>query len=639
MSDTSRTVHAPDFTGAVGWLNVERPLTMQDLRGKVVLLDFWTYCCINCMHIIPDLKKLEAKYGNALAVIGVHSAKFENEKESGNIREAILRYEIEHPVVNDAHFAIWRRWGVRAWPTLALVDPDGDVVGTASGEGKYEALDTVIGQLVQQFKAKNKIDLKPLPLALEKFKQPPTVLSFPGKIIADEKSNRLFIADSNHNRILMTTLEGKSLDVAGYGAIGKEDGDFSQATFHHPQGMALNESGDVLWVADTENHLIRKLDLKKRMVKTVAGTGGQASWGATGGPGLSTALNSPWDLVEVRGKVYIAMAGSHQLWVFDPAKKEVRPFAGSGREDIADGPLSFSALAQPSGITTDGKRLFFADSEVSAVRYADLGSPNQVHTLIGEGLFEFGDIDGAYPRARLQHPLGVLFHDGKVFLADTYNHKIRLVNPEKKSIETFLGAGKPGIGTEMQPQFYEPGGLAIARDKLYIADTNNNAIRVADLKTRKVTTLQVGGMVEMTSPSPVDDDANSPFLLKRSFGPRSVKPGADSKLVVDLKLPDGYHLNPLAPFNYQIKRVTGEGLTFANDANRVSLKDPKLPITIPFKTASSTGKSEVELAMTVNYCRIDNQGQCFIRSLVLTQPVKVASSATSSEVPVKVEIQ
>ncbi len=640
MSGYQQTVHAPNFTGAVGWLNVAHPLTMKELRGKVVLLDFWTYCCINCMHIIPDLKRLEHKYGNALAVVGVHSAKFQNEKDTRNIREAILRYDVEHPVVNDANFAIWRSWGVQAWPTVALIDPEGYVVGVVSGEGNYNVLDRAIGQLVEKYKAAGKLNLTPLPLELEKYKQPPSLLSFPGKVLADSKSQRLFISDSDHNRIIMTDLEGKVTDIAGSGTEGKSDGDFSRATFHHPQGMALDDSGNVLWVADTENHLLRKLDLKKRTVETVAGTGVQARFGEKGGPALSTPLNSPWDVVEVQGKVYIAMAGAHQLWVFDPAKKEVNPFAGSGMENIVDGPLNFAALAQPSGVTTDGKHLYFADSEVSSVRYADLGKPSEVHTLIGKGLFEFGDKDGAYPGARLQHPLGVLYHDGKVFVADTYNHKIKIVDPETKTVETFLGTGKPGLGSETHPEFYEPGGLAIAGDKLYIADTDNNAIRVADLKTKQVTTLQLSGVDRFESAmDTAADDSGSPFLLRRSFSSHPVRPGIDANLVVDLKLPEGYHLNPLAPLSYQVKKIDGSGVAFSAGNQKTLIKDPKLPITIPFKSPPHDGKASVELAMTVYYCRTDNQGLCYIKSLDLTQPIDVTASASSTTVPVEVDLK
>src|SRR3972149_6408341 len=325
-SAQKKSVPAPELSGGASWLNVSKLLTLADLRGKVVLLDFWTYCCINCMHIIPDLKKLEAKYPKELVVIGVHSAKFQNEREAENIRQAILRYGIEHPVINDSNLAIWQAYGARAWPTLVLIDPEGNIVGSDTGEGHYETLDKLIGKLVSEFRSKNLINEKPIPLSLEKYKQGPTYLSFPGKILADEASNRLFIADSNHNRIVIANLEGEVLDIAGNGEIGRGGGDFKDASFHHPQGMALQ--GDNLYVADTENHLIRKLDLKAKTVKTVAGTGKQAEFMASGGMGTFSSMNSPWDLAYVEGKLYIAMAGAHQIWVMGLETTVFQPFAG-----------------------------------------------------------------------------------------------------------------------------------------------------------------------------------------------------------------------------------------------------------------------------------------------------------------------
>lgn len=278
-----KKIPAPELAGGIAWLNVSKPLTLADLKGKVVLLDFWTYCCINCMHIIPGLKKLEEKYPKELVIIGVHSAKFENERDAENIRQAILRYEIEHPVVNDSNFAIWDAYGARAWPTLVLIDPEGHLVGTDTGEGHYETLDKLIGQLISEYRSKNLINETAIPLSLEKYKLGESILSFPGKLLADEASNRLFIADSNHNRVIIADSEGAVLDIAGNGKIGKNDGAFTEASFHHPQGMALH--GDHLYVADTENHLIRKLDLKAKTVKTIAGTGKQADFMDTGGMG------------------------------------------------------------------------------------------------------------------------------------------------------------------------------------------------------------------------------------------------------------------------------------------------------------------------------------------------------------------
>ncbi len=385
-------VAAPELAGGAGWFNVDRPLSLKDLRGKVVLLDFWTYGCINCLHVIPDLKRLEAKYGPALVVIGVHSAKFKNEGESERIRQAILRYEREEPVVNDRDFRIWRAYGVRAWPTLVVIDADGDLIGGVEGEGHYEDLDRVIGILIADAQARGALDEKPIPLALEKHRLGPTLLAFPGKILADPGGDRLFIADTNHNRIVVARRDGQVLDTVGGLDAGLRDGSFAEARFDHPQGMALD--GSALYVADRENHLIRKVDLAARRVTTAAGTGRQSHSRTVRGPARSTGLNSPWDLLIVKSTLYIAMAGPHQIWALDLASGEIRPHAGRGSEDLTDGPLAEAELAQPSGLATDGARLYFADSEASAIRSADFDPTGEVRTIVGTGLFDFGDVDG-----------------------------------------------------------------------------------------------------------------------------------------------------------------------------------------------------------------------------------------------------
>src|SRR6185437_10085283 len=323
-------VRAPEITGGRGWLNTDKPLSIAALKGKVVLLDFWTYGCINCIHIIPDLKRLEAKYANQLVVIGIHSAKFQNEKDTENIRHIILRYEIEHPVYNDSEYAVWQSYGVRAWPTQVLIDPAGYVVGAASGEGNYEVIDQAIGKLVDEFRKRGELNEEPLKLVLERAKVGDLPLAFPGKILADVTTDRLFIADSNHNRIVITKLDGTLVDTIGTGEAGAADGEFAKASFHRPQGLAL--AGDSLYVADTENHLIRRLDLKSRTVATIAGTGKQTHEYFQTGSARQVALSSPWDLQLVGQTLYIAMAGPHQIWKLDLDTNTVSTFAGSGRE-------------------------------------------------------------------------------------------------------------------------------------------------------------------------------------------------------------------------------------------------------------------------------------------------------------------
>lgn len=491
-SELEGRIKAVDFPAHLEWLNTDRPLSLDEFRGKLVLLDFWTFCCINCMHVIPELKKLEAKYSQELVVIGVHSGKFENEKNKDPIRQAILRYEITHPVIDDSKFEIWKSFGVQAWPTLILINPNGRIIQRLSGEGVYAPLDGIIARSIKYFDAKAELKHEVLHFALESTKKSsPSLLSFPGKIKADPQTKRLIITDSNHNRILITDLSGHIQGIIGSGKPGIKDGSFVVAEFFHPQGIELD--GDTLYIADTENHLIRAADLKTKQVSTILGTAVLAPAFTSSARGTQGAINSPWDLVFIDRKLYIAMAGPHQLWVFDPKTQEAKIFAGSGREGRIDGSLLSAALAQPSGITSDGKKLYFADSETSSIRTADLAPNGKVETLIGKGLFDFGDIDGDYPKARLQHPLGVVYFHGLLYVADTYNSKIKLVDPLKKTSFTYAGTGKHGLveGPRLKAEFSEPGGLAILEDKMYIADTNNHQIRVIDMKTGEVKVLEL----------------------------------------------------------------------------------------------------------------------------------------------------
>src|SRR5205807_8101239 len=257
---------------------------------------------------------------------------------------------------------------------------------------------------------------------------------------------------------------------------------FDTATFFRPQGIALD--GDTLYVADTENHLIRAVDLKSKTVKTIAGTGEQSQAYGRSGPARVIALNSPWDLQLVGRTLYIAMAGPHQIWKLDLAKNQISTFAGSGREARADGPPGEAAFAQPSGLATDGKTLYVSDAEANIIRAIDLAPNGEVRTLVGGNLFDFGDEDGTGNGVRLQHPLGLARWNGDLLIADTYNHKIKLLDPAERRVKLFAGARKPGQLDGAKPSFYEPGGLSVASDKLYVADTNNHAIRVVDLKTK-----------------------------------------------------------------------------------------------------------------------------------------------------------
>jgi thiol-disulfide isomerase/thioredoxin len=501
-------VRAPELPQNYPWLNSDRPLSLKDLRGRVVILDFWTYCCINCLHVLPDLKYLEQKYKDCLTVIGVHSAKFDQEKEVENVRQAILRYDIEHPVLLDQDFNVWQQYAVRAWPTLMVIDPTGYVVGSVSGEGHRQVLDHLIEQMIQEHRQKGTVNFEELSLVLEKERSPLTTpLAFPGKVLADETSDTLFIADSGYHRLIVTSLDGAVKHTIGTGTAGLQDGSFDEAQFASPQGMAWDAETQILYVADTENHAIRQVDFQQQTVRTLAGTGEQSrNIRPHGGMALNTALNSPWDLVKLSNYLFIAMAGSHQIWQMDLENGIISTYAGTGAESCVDGLVNDAVFAQPSGITTDGQELYVADSESSSIRAIALAAMPKVRTVCGSGeLFGFGDVDGQGTEARLQHCLGVeAGTDGQLWIADTYNHKIKQVNLKTGFCRTVLGSGVAGLRdggaiSERYPQgvatqFSEPSGLSLAGNFLYIADTNNHTIRRVALDTLTVSTLSFTGL-------------------------------------------------------------------------------------------------------------------------------------------------
>lgn len=482
--------NAPEFAKGLDWINTKNPITIKSLRGKFVLIDFWTYACINCMHIIPDLKRLEEKYKNELVVIGVHSAKFKTEKETDNIRSAVLRYDIEHPVVNDKDFKIWGEYGAQAWPTIVVINTEGKIIEEYSGEGFYKDLDIKLSEAIQEAKEYNILNTKSLSFQLEKNKVNHKQLAFPSKIYADEKTDTLFISDSNNNRIIIMDLKNNEIkDVIGKGSIGREDGSFENSEFNHPQGLYYKDN--ILYIADTENHNLREANLKTRKVTTIAGTGRQASWRPNEGKGLENDLNSPWDIVGVDNKLYIAMAGSHQLWTYDLDTNTIQTFAGTGYENIIDGKRLEANLAQPSGISTDGNNIYFADSEVSGIRFAEIKENGNLKTIVGRGLFDFDDKDGIGKEASLQHPLGIVYKNNKLYITDTFNHKVKIIDLKTNMVKTLTGTGKRGYkdGNLLESSFSEPNGLTIYKDKIYVSDTNNNVIRIIDTKKSIVSTL------------------------------------------------------------------------------------------------------------------------------------------------------
>ena len=488
----TRVTKAPEFPPNFDWINSNESLSLEKLRGHVVVLDFWTYCCINCMHTLPVLAQLERRYdGKPVVFIGVHSAKFFNEQDRDNIEQAVRRYEISHPVLVDRKMAVWQKYEVSGWPTIVIIDPSGTIVYKQSGEGQKEVIQDTIDTLLENHGKRGGLAKVPIKIT-HHVSQDRTTLSYPGKLSIS--NDRIAISDSNHNRIIIVDMTGKIEKIIGSGKAGLGDGNFSDATFFRPQGLVFND--DMIFVADTENHAIRKIDLVADKVITVAGTGKQGPWMSAGGKGKETALSSPWDVAAKDNFIFVAMAGNHQIWTYDTKTDMVSPYAGNGYENIIDGERMRAQLAQPSGLSISDNILYFADSETSSVREIDLKS-GYVRTIVGQGLFSFGHKDGSTNDALFQHPLGLCATQNQVFVADTYNSALRAIDLKNETVTTIIGKkDAAGICRLDDPScdslgLYEPSDVKWYKDMLYISDTNNHLIRVYDLKTNLLKTLQL----------------------------------------------------------------------------------------------------------------------------------------------------
>ena len=469
---------APEIDRAgLSWFNTDKPLSIKALAGRLVILDFWTFCCINCMHILPILRRVEEAFPDEVAVIGVHSPKFAAERKAANVAQAIARYDVRHPVVHDPYMSIWQDYAVRAWPTLAFVSPDGRVIGQTSGEPSPQALLAGVEEMLRQFREEGSV--RPgIPLLAEP-ERPASRLLFPGKIKSAGKGQWL-VADAGHHQIVQFDDQGTELARYGSGEAGLMDGDAASARFSSPQGLAADDR--FIWVADTGNHALRRIERTSGHVITIAGDGSRGPILHGSVPAQSVALASPWDVELVDGHVFIANAGTHQLAVYDPASDHLAVAAGTGGENLRDGAAAHALLAQPSGLARHGDGLYFADSETSSIRRLDLIS-GEVETLVGQGLFDFGAEDGPFDEALLQHALGVAVEsDGSVLVADSYNGLIRRLDPSRRTASTIdLG----DCADDLCLPLAEPAGIAVVGPgRLLLSDTNNHRILEIDLKAK-----------------------------------------------------------------------------------------------------------------------------------------------------------
>ncbi|MCH2628278.1 MAG: redoxin domain-containing protein [Acidimicrobiales bacterium] len=634
-------IAAPEIPNGLEWFNVERPLSLlSDLRGKIVILDFCTQGCINCLHVIPDLHRLENEYPNSLVVIGVHWAKFDHERTNRAVDQAVRRLEVQHPVVNDDFEYLRRAYRVRAWPTLVLIDPLGRVVGSHAGEGIYPLFQPVIDRMSREYGTAGLIDVRPLEVIAKEEPSTPTVLSFPGKVLADQQRRQLFVADSGHHRIIVTDFEGQILDTIGGGTAGLVNGSWDNARFNQPQGMTLSSGGRYLYVADRANHAIRVVDLFQRTVETLAGTG-QSTHRVTPGSPLSTSLASPWDVERVGDQIFVAGAGRHQIWVIELSSNGrtatwVDIFAGTGAEGLDDGPRLSATLSQPSGLAADSSTLWFTDPEASAVRSIELGSNGQLTTLIGEGLFSWGDTVGASEATKLQHAVGIELLGGDLYVADTYNHRIKVIDSQSTNSRVVAGNGEPGLtdGFGGAAQLDEPSGLSGADGTLFIADTNNHRIRTLDIATGELTTLKFSNQ-------------QSAALLRRTaadeivtFPLQTVSPGT-LDLTVELFVPNAYEFNSDGTFVLEIE-IQNASMSRIEGRSSYQAQGPTMPQQFSL-IIEEEEDLRIQADATVFYCPARNATFCLLRHVQLAVPIAVEDSGVKNislthELPTSEEI-
>jgi thiol-disulfide isomerase/thioredoxin len=486
---------APSLAGAAAWLGVDAPIDIKSLRGQVVVIDFWTYCCINCMHVLPLLRDIEHEFaGQPLTVLGVHSAKFDAERDPQRIREAMKRYGVEHPVAVDSDMKIWDRYGASGWPTIVVIKPNGKVAGIAGGEPDGNLLRAVIRGVMADARADGTLSKEPRPIKPSVSSDSQGPLAYPGKVLALAERRPRRVRLRTPPRPRRSTATGKVRHAIGSGLRGWSDGSFAAATFDDPQGLAASAPtaapstsptpATTSSASSTSRQSHRRDDRRHRRPRR------EAPLDETIKPARDLALRSPWDLALTpdHKRLIIALAGSHQLAALDLATLKIRRLSGSGRETITDGAAEVAAFSQPSGISVIGGAIYVADSEVSGVRAVSVAD-GLSRTIIGTGLFDFGDRDGAVTQALLQHPLHVLAIDKgtALLVADTYNNKLKRIDLKAGTIATFYSAtGELAL--------HEPAGLTREKSGTYVvADTNASRLLRLSADGKTATPITITG--------------------------------------------------------------------------------------------------------------------------------------------------
>jgi len=591
---------APDLDRVGTWLGTDRPLLFRGaLQGRVVLLDFWTSGCVNCLHALPVYRALEERFrGQPFQVVGIHSGKFDAEKEVSAVAEAMARNGIDHPVGTDSDHVVWDQYAIRGWPTAVLVDARGYAVAWFRGEPELGKLTAWVQAALDDGRARGVLAAGPA-----EFRRPGPgetgPLAFPGKVLA-LSGGGLAVADSGHHRLLLLDAAGKLVRAVGSGLEGFSDGPADVASFRSPQGLA--ERDGALYVADTGNHAVRSVDLLSGRVETLAGAGRKGEGAIQPAADARTvSLRSPWDLTFLGDTLWIAMAGSHQLWRLDVRSGALSAGAGSGREGLDDGPLAEATFAQPSGLATDGHVIYVADSEASAIRRVDPAA-GTVRTLAGEGLFDAGLRDGPLARARFQHPQGLALDRGVLWVSDTFNGAVRRISLADGQVSTVAR----GLA--------QPGGLTVTAGRLVVADTDHHRLVTPTPGTGAVAPVPLTGVAP-----PSVRGVERPVLATRALPLQHLEDApvasGGGELVLEVRLPEGHTFTAGAP---QRVELTVDGRAAPVKLAEAAGGTLRATVAIsPLRTPS-----DAVYSVSLYYCRDGRDSVCLVdRRRLLTRLV------------------
>ena len=608
------------------WFNVSHKLSEKDLKGRVILLDFWTYSCVRCLQNLPNIKELEDRFGSKILVIGVHSGKFANEKDPQTIRDAIIKYNISHPVIDDSNLEIFNSFNIESLPTLVLINPKGRVEETYQGQVDPKELTKKIKKLIK--KHRFILNNEPLPLILEKGLPTRNILNFPSKIeyaknfkYKNRRIDALIIANSGDNNIIISSLDGKILEEIGSKKAGLEDGSFTQAKFHYPTGLLYKN--DILYVADSANNALRKVDFKTKKVSTIIGSGKQGNILDKEQNIADFDLALPWDLKYFpdQNNIIIANSGTNQLLKYNIKKQKIMPFAGNGTRDMIDGSYPNNSLAQPVSLSSKEGRLYFIDSYSSSLRFAD--KKGHIKTLIGQGLEYFGNKNGKKSQALMQNPLGLYAAKEFIYIADSYNHMIRRYGYDSKKMFNYSGDGTKSDNIGSKISYNEPADIILIKNKFYIVDSHNNRIIIKNKSNKKTSILDILPPLRVPKTGLLEYLPNLDILEEKTIS-------SDSIIDLDISIKDGWIINEMAPSFFNLVEVVDQdkaSLIATYDWNMIQSGNIKLP--------KMSQKNQYYLQGTVYYCEDKKNALCFIHSY--ESKIKPDQKSTTKQISILVQ--